>query len=143
MLALWGAVLRANKDTIVRTTVVIYVSFYNIRHDLIATLKVNTVVGVYIENIYQHASESVEEFRVLARTNNGLPIRLDMDFCKDVPEAEQASGDHWDWVAFVIYPREIRHLRVEERSPSHISDARSSKRDSSDGRARRQINRHE
>jgi hypothetical protein len=81
---------------------------------------------------------------LLAGTNNGgLSIRLNMDFCSRMPEAELASGDDWDWVAFVVYPREIRHLRVKECSPRHISDARFPKRDSSDGRARRQIKLHE
>jgi hypothetical protein len=66
-----------------------------------------------------------------------------MNFCSDVSEAEQASGDHRDWVAFVVHPREIRHLRVEERSPGLISNARRPKRDSSDSRALRQVKRHE
>ena len=80
---------------------------------------------------------------VLAGTNNGLPIRLNMDFCSDVPEAEQASRDHRDWVVFIVHPREIRHLRVEESSPGFISNARLPKRDSSDSRAFRQVKRHE
>jgi hypothetical protein len=80
---------------------------------------------------------------LLAGTNNGLSIRLNMNFCSDVPEAEQASRDHWDWVAFVIHPREIRHLRVKKRSPGYISNARRPKRGSSDSRALRQVKRHE
>ena len=46
---------------------------------------------------------------LLTGTNNGLSIRLNMDFCSRVleAEAEQASGDDWDWVTFVVYPREI------------------------------------
>jgi hypothetical protein len=66
-----------------------------------------------------------------------------MDFCGDVPEAEQASRDHWDWITFVVHPREIRHLRVKERSPGFISNARHPKRDSSDSRALGQVKRHE
>jgi hypothetical protein len=84
-----------------------------------------------------------DKVRLLAGTNNGLSIKLNMDFCSRVPEAEQASRDDWDWVAFIVYPREIRHLRVEERSPSYISKARLPKCDSSDGRALRQIKFHE
>jgi hypothetical protein len=80
---------------------------------------------------------------LLAGTNKGLSIRLNMDFCSDVPEAEQASRDHWDWVAFVVHPREIRHLRVKKRSPGDISNTRRPKRDSSDSRALRQVKRHE
>jgi hypothetical protein len=66
-----------------------------------------------------------------------------MDFSSDVPEAEQTSRDHWDRVAFVVHPREIRHLRVKERSPGFISNTRRPKRDSSDSRALRQVKRHE
>ena len=66
-----------------------------------------------------------------------------MDFCSRMPEAEQASGNDGDWVTFVVYPREIRHLRVKERSPSQISNARRPKCDSLDGCTRRQIKRHE
>jgi hypothetical protein len=60
-----------------------------------------------------------------------------------MPEAEQPSGDDGDWVVFVVYPREIGHLRLKELRPSPISNARFPKRDSSDSRARRQIKRHE
>jgi hypothetical protein len=82
---------------------------------------------------------------LLAGTNDGLAIRLNMDFCSRVleAEAEQASGDDGDWVTFVVYPCEIRHLRVKECSPSHISNARRPKCDSSDGCTHRQIKRHE
>lgn len=66
-----------------------------------------------------------------------------MDFCSDVPEAKQASGDYWDWVAFVIHPREIRHLRVKERGPGMISNTWRPKRESLDSRAFRQVKRHE
>lgn len=66
-----------------------------------------------------------------------------MDFFTDVPEAKPASGDHWDWVAIVVYPREIRHLRVKERRPDVISNARRPKCDSSDSRALRQVKHHE
>ena len=68
-----------------------------------------------------------------------------MDFCSRVleAEAEQASGDDWDWVTFVVYPREIRHPRVKERSPSPISNARRPKCDSLNSRTHRQIKRHE
>ena len=66
-----------------------------------------------------------------------------MYFCSNLPVAEEASRDHWDWVAFVVYPREIRHLRIKERSPFLVSNARRPKRDSSDSRALRQVKRHE
>jgi hypothetical protein len=85
---------------------------------------------------------------LLTGTNNGLSIKLNMDFCSNVPELEQtenepASRQHWDWVAFVVYPREIRHVRVKERSPGLISNARRPKRYSSDSRVLRQVKRHE
>ena len=84
-----------------------------------------------------------DKVQLLAGTNNGRPIKLNMDLSSRVPEAEQASRDDWDWVAFIGYPREIRHLRVKERGPSHISNAGHPKRDSSDARALRKIKRHD
>jgi hypothetical protein len=66
-----------------------------------------------------------------------------MDFCCDVPKAEKPSRDHWDRVSFVVYPRKVRHLRIEERSPGLIPNARCPKRNSSDIRALRQMKRHE
>ena len=80
---------------------------------------------------------------LLAGTNNGQSIRLNMDFCTNVPEAEQAPRDHRDWVALVVHPREIRHLRVKECRPGFISNARRPKRDSSDSRALREVKLHE
>ena len=65
-----------------------------------------------------------------------------MDFRCRVLEAHQASRDYRNWVAFVVYPREIRHPRVKERSPNRIPNAWRPKRDSSDRRARGQIKRH-
>jgi hypothetical protein len=65
-----------------------------------------------------------------------------MDFCTGVPEAHPASGDDRNWVALVVYPREIRHPSVKERSPNRIPNTWRPKRDSSDGRARGQIKRH-
>ena len=80
---------------------------------------------------------------LLTGTNNDTSIRLNMDFCSDVMEAEPASRDHRDWVVFVVYPHEIRHLRGKERSPGIISNARLPKRDSLDSRALRQVKPHE
>ena len=133
----------ANKNTIVRTAVVIYVSFYNVWHQFIATLQVHAIIGACSENISGHLWKARNKVGLLTGTNNGLSIRLNMNFCSDVSEAEQASGDYGDWVALVVHPREIRHLRVEERSPGFISNARRPKRDSSDSRALGQVKRHE
>lgn len=80
---------------------------------------------------------------LLAGTNHGLSIGFNMDLCSRVPEAHQASRDDWDRIEFVVYSQEIRNLRVKERCPIYIPNAGRSKRDSSDGRTRRQIERHE
>ena len=49
MLASRSAGRCANKDIIVRTKVVIPVSFQNVRHHLITTFWIHAVVGAYIE----------------------------------------------------------------------------------------------
>lgn len=50
-LSLRGAVLRANKNTIVRTAVIICVSLYNVPHHFITTLRVHAIIGALCENI--------------------------------------------------------------------------------------------
>jgi hypothetical protein len=44
VLASWSAVLGANKDTIVRATVVVYISLLNGRHHLVAAPRIITIV---------------------------------------------------------------------------------------------------
>jgi hypothetical protein len=39
------------KNTIVRTAVIIYVSFYDVRHQFIATLRIHAIIGACRENI--------------------------------------------------------------------------------------------
>jgi hypothetical protein len=48
--------LCANKNTIVRTAVIIYVPIYDVWHHFIATLRVHAIIGPCSE-IYQHAYE--------------------------------------------------------------------------------------
>ena len=82
---------------------------------------------------------------LLAGTDNCPSISLNMYFCTRVLEALEAhpaSGDDRNWVEFVVYPREIRHPSVKERSPNRIPNTWGPKRDSSDGRAQGQIKRH-
>lgn len=62
-----------------------------------------------------------------------------MDFSAGVHEAKQATRYDCDWVEFIVYPREIRDLRVKECRPRFISNARLPIRNTSDGRALRQI----
>ena len=66
-----------------------------------------------------------------------------MDFSTGVSKTEEAAGDGRDWVVHVVHPREVRDLRIKEGSPILISDTWRPKRDTSDGRACRQIKLHE
>ena len=45
---------------------IICVSFYNVPHHFIATLRVNAIIGACSE-IYQHACESAEQSKVTRR----------------------------------------------------------------------------
>jgi hypothetical protein len=80
---------------------------------------------------------------LLAEINNSTPIRLYMDFFTRMFVTPTVEGNCWDWVVLIDYPREVRHLRIKEGSPSPISDTRRPKRDAFDSRARRQIKFHE
>jgi hypothetical protein len=51
VLASRGAVLCANKNTIVRAAVIIYVSFYNVWHHFITALRVHAIIWACSENI--------------------------------------------------------------------------------------------
>jgi hypothetical protein len=132
-----------NMKAIVRTAVIIYVSFSNVRHHFVATLRIHAIIGACSKYISHAVRNKVE---LPTRTNNCQSIRLNMHFCTDMPESERpepASRYHWDWVTFVVHPREVRHFRVKERSPGRVSNARRPKRDSSDSCTLRQIERHE
>jgi hypothetical protein len=56
---------------------------------------------------------------------------------------EVAPGDDWDWVAQVVHPREVGDMSIKEVSPILISDTWRSKRETLDGRARREMKLHE
>lgn len=85
-MALGGTVLRSNKDAFIRAVVVIYVSISDVLDHLIAATRVHTVrIG----------------------TNNGIPVRLEMDFSARMSEAEQTAGDDWDRVEIVVYSRKV------------------------------------
>jgi len=44
---------------------------------------------------------------LLAGTNDGISIRLEMDFSAGVSEAEQTARDDWDRVEIIVYSREV------------------------------------
>jgi hypothetical protein len=92
-------------------------------------------------SVHQHKNKNVAE--LLTGTNNGTSIRLDMDFSAGVSEAEPTAGDDWYRVQIVVYPREVRHSRIEEIGPGFVPNARRPKRDASEGRLCRQIEFHE
>jgi hypothetical protein len=67
VLASRGAALCANKNTIVRTAVIIYVSFYNVRHHSIATLQVHAIIGAWSGKYISTPVKCAEQRRATRR----------------------------------------------------------------------------
>jgi hypothetical protein len=66
-----------------------------------------------------------------------------MDLSTGMSVTEELAGDDWDWIALVVHPREVGHLRIKEGSPSRVSNTWGPKRDTFNCRACREIKLHE
>jgi hypothetical protein len=66
-----------------------------------------------------------------------------MDFSTGMLEAQQAARDNWHGITSVVHPRKLTYLRVKERSPGLVANARRPKRGTLDRRSLREIKFHE
>ena len=86
----------------------------------------------------QHGGGNGER-ELLAETNDGPSVLLDVYLPTWVPEPKQSARDNRDQVAVIVHPCKIRDLRVEKGSPGCVANARRSKRDATDRRAGRKV----
>jgi hypothetical protein len=86
-----------------------YISVQNSWHRSIATFWVRTVVSAW-DYPQGRATESLETYFFVRAPTRKSVLRLSWG----VPEANQAAGYGWDWVALIVHPHELSDLGVKE-----------------------------